>query len=159
MTEPTGLVVLVGPAAAGKSAAASAWPPSRVVCLDELRARLTDDPGDQDATADAVAIQRLILDGRLRRDRPTLVDSTNVEVTVRADLLMLAQRYNRPATAVLFATPLETCLARNAKRTGSSRVPEDILRRQHGQLPTAAELTAEGFTAVITDHDGQLDEQ
>lgn len=50
------------PAAA--SPYAEAFPATQVVCLDELRARVADDPGDQGATGDAVAVQNLLLDAR-----------------------------------------------------------------------------------------------
>lgn len=53
-----------------------------------------------------------------------------------------------PAVAVLLDVPLATCLARNHSR--ARRVPDEILRAQHEQLPTADQLRAEGFTDIHT---------
>lgn len=144
------LLVLVGAAGSGKSHYAQAFPVSAVVCLDELRERVADDAGDQGATADAVAVQNLLLDARLARGKTTLVDSTNVEKRVRAGLVARARTHGRRVEAVLLQAELEVCLGRNAARPAGRRVPETVLRRQHAQARalTPAALRAEGFDAV-----------
>ncbi|MEV6190356.1 hypothetical protein [Streptomyces albidoflavus] len=52
--------------------------------------------------------------------------------------------------ALRFLPDLSTCLARNAQRPSSRRVPPDTLRRQHhlAREATPHALLREGFTAV-----------
>jgi predicted kinase len=87
------LVVLVGVAASGKSTfAARHFRPTQVLSSDALRALITDSPTTQGATDDAFDLLHRILEMRLRRGRLTVVDATNVEDWVRAELVRLARR-------------------------------------------------------------------
>jgi predicted kinase len=143
------LVVFVGPAGAGKSRAAEGFPASARVCLDQLRAAVADDPGSQEATSDAVALQDLIVEARLRRGLLIVLDATNVERRVRVSLVERAHRHGRRPVAVVFATPVDLCVRRNARRPANRRVPEEVLRRQHEQAAQALPLLVkEGFTDV-----------
>nr|WP_024127908.1 AAA family ATPase [Streptomyces sp. 14R-10]AHF46182.1 atp/GTP-binding protein [Streptomyces sp. 14R-10] len=145
--EPGSVIVLVGPPASGKSTWTSArFPPSARVSLDFFRGMLTDSEADQGASEEALALRALVLEGRLRRARTTVCDSTSIEAAARADLLARAHAHGRPVAAVRFDTPLEECLARNAARERT--VPEGVVRAMHTALPTVEELYAEGFTAV-----------
>ncbi|MFD5907065.1 AAA family ATPase [Streptomyces microflavus] len=145
--EPGSVIVLVGPPASGKSTWTTArFPPSARVSLDFFRGLLTDSEADQGANEEALALRALVLEGRLRRGRTTVCDSTSIEIPARADLLARARAHGRPVAAVLFDTPLEECLARNASRVRT--VPPGVVRAMHAALPTVAELYAEGFTAV-----------
>ncbi|MDK0524835.1 ATP-binding protein [Streptomyces sp. ML-6] len=143
---PTGtLCALIGPPGCGKSTFASRYPASWRVCLDEYRLAATDSMADQSATPVAARIQNLLLDARLSRNLPVLVDSTNVFAHVRAGLLARARYWQRPVIAVLFDLPLETVEARNAGR--DRVVPLTIVREHHQLLPTPGQLHAEGFAA------------
>ncbi|MFD8079154.1 AAA family ATPase [Streptomyces sp. NPDC059718] len=149
-----GLVVLIGASGSGKShRAAKAFAPTQISSLDHYRALASDDAGNQDATADAVTIQTLILSTRLRRGLYTVVDNTSVEAGHREDLIALARDHGRPAIAVPIVTDLDTCLARNALRPPARRVPDDTVRWQH-HLATESlpHLMSEGFTAVYPIH-------
>ncbi|MFJ9447136.1 AAA family ATPase [Kitasatospora sp. NPDC101235] len=79
------LAVLIGPAGSGKTTYTRAIPSSQVVSLDDLRALVTGgDAGDQEATAEAVAIHDLVLEGRLWRGGVlTELDPTFVQVRGR----------------------------------------------------------------------------
>jgi predicted kinase len=151
------LAVLVGAAGSGKSAAAAqGWEPGQVISLDALRGQVSGDPCDQAATSDAVVVLQLLLRARLRRWLPTVVDATNADPADRASLLAAARDHQMPAVAVVMATPLASCLARNAARPGpppgarwGPRVPEPVLRRQFWQIQAGLPgLRAEGFTQV-----------
>ncbi|MFB7828173.1 AAA family ATPase [Streptomyces hydrogenans] len=74
------VVVLIGAAGSGKSTFASTWNPSQVLELDHFRAMVSDEPGDQQATADAVAAMRTVLEARLARKKTTVVDSTSLMI-------------------------------------------------------------------------------
>ncbi|MER7848360.1 AAA family ATPase [Kitasatospora sp. NPDC096077] len=144
------LVALIGPAGAGKTTYTRAVPSRQVVSLDDLRALVTGgDSGDQGATAEAVQIHDLVLEGRLLRGRTVVCDSTNVEQAVRARLIERARRHDRPLLAIVMTTPLDVCLRRNSQRPANRRVPDDVLRWQH-QLAVEAlpGLASEGFDEV-----------
>jgi predicted kinase len=144
------LVVLIGPAGAGKSALASTWPRTEVLELDRYRALIADDPGDQGATPDAVFVLESVLDARLERKKNCVVDATNVELPVRASLLRTAKRHGMPTVALLLSTPLSVCLARNAGRPDNRRVPEGVVRVQHAAMVAAQpRLRDEGFDHVV----------
>ncbi|MBT2439823.1 AAA family ATPase [Streptomyces sp. ISL-36] len=148
---PGTLVVPVGPGGSGKSRFAAMFPSSWVVCLDELRERISGDAGDQSATREAVALQDLLIPARLTRGLTTVVDSTNVEARVRRGLVDKARQHGRPVAAIVFLTDLDTCEARNARRSANRRVPLPVLRRQHEQTLAALPLLVdEGFTDVRT---------
>jgi predicted kinase len=143
------LVVLVGPAGSGKSTwAAARFRPTQVVSSDDLRARVSDDPADQDATREAFAILHAIARARLRRGLLTVVDATNLLAASRRPLLGLAARHGRPMVAVTFDVPLPELLARNARR--ERVVPDAIVRRHHAQMEEAlVALPGEGYLAIV----------
>ncbi|MEU0100437.1 AAA family ATPase [Streptomyces sp. NPDC006267] len=141
------MIVLVGPPGSGKSTWARAQrPASARVSLDLYRELLTDSEEDQDASQEALAVRALILEGRLRRGRTTVCDSTSIGPAARADLLARARAHGRRVVAVLFDTPLQTCLARNTARARVVR--ESVIVAMHAALPSPEQLYAEGFDAV-----------
>ena len=77
----------------------------------------------------------------------TVVDATNTDWMRRADLIRLARRHGRPAIAIVFALPLEVCLAQNAARL--ERVPAATIRRQVADVSWDLDrLDLEGFESV-----------
>lgn len=74
------LIVLIGASGSGKSTLASTWPDTQVLELDRFRALVSDDPGDQSATPDAVASLMSVLEARLARRLPTVVDATSLMI-------------------------------------------------------------------------------
>ncbi|WTC33774.1 ATP-binding protein (plasmid) [Streptomyces albidoflavus] len=109
------------------------------------RSNREDDPGDQLATADAAALHDQLLRARLRRRRPTLVDSTNTDAAHRDELIALAHAHGVLAVAIRVMVPLHRCIARQARRPLSQQVPGRILAQQHAATPGLPELRAEGF--------------
>src|SRR5687767_3437484 len=111
------LVMLIGVAASGKSTfAARHFAPTQVLSSDAMRAMITDDPHAQAATDDAFDLLHQLLAMRLRRGRRTVVDSTNVEGSARAELTAIARRHRRPVVAIVLDLPLRVALERNARR-------------------------------------------
>ena len=146
---PSSLVALVGPAGAGKTTFAAAhFKPSEVLSSDQARLLVSDDEGDQSASAAAFAVLYFIAARRARRGRLTVVDATNVRPQDRQRVLWLAQRYKRPAIAIVFGLPLELCIARDQSRPGR-QVGANVIRDQWEQMPKSPSVVAkEGFGAV-----------
>lgn len=151
------LLVLIGPAGAGKSTYAlgrACNDGAVVLSLDDQRAAVTGDPGDQTVTPVAVATWHDAIRDTLRTVRPgteVIADATSAEAPHRRELVALAHEESAEAVAVLFRTPVYVAADRNARRTGTTRVPSDVLAWQHDQVSalTTDGLAAEGFDAVI----------
>lgn len=143
------LLLLVGPAGAGKSTwAAAHFGRTQVVSSDACRAMVADDPWDQAATPDAFRVLHAITSARLRRGLLTVVDATNLLPSARRPLIALARRWERPCIAVVFQVPLTELLRRNASR--AQAVPEEVVRRHAALLPAAvANLGSEGYLAIV----------
>jgi F420-dependent oxidoreductase-like protein len=142
------LVVLVGPSASGKSTWADEWfPRGQVVSADGLRALVGEDEHDQRAGTDAFAVLDLVLERRLRRKLPTVVDTLGLDRERRRAYVALARRHGLPVVAVAFDVADAECRARNRRR--DRPVPSKVLT---GQLQRWAqvrdELAGDGFDAV-----------
>ncbi|MFF7954110.1 AAA family ATPase [Streptomyces griseorubiginosus] len=144
------LVVLIGAAGSGKSTWARTWPATQVLELDRFRALVSDDAGDQEATGDAVFALQAVLEARLARRKMTVVDATNCEQAVRANLIATARRHGVPTVALVVPTPASVCVARQAGRPANRRVPESVVLAQHAAMVDAwPGLPAEGFDHVV----------
>jgi predicted kinase len=141
-------VLLIGPSGAGKSTfAARHFAATEVLSSDGMRAMVADDPADQQATDAAFELLHTALTLRLARRRLTVVDATNVEAWARQPLLAIARRQRRPAVAIVFDLPLETCLKRNLSRPNPR--PPAAIRRQHRWLADSLpSLDDEGFAVT-----------
>jgi F420-dependent oxidoreductase-like protein len=142
------LVVLVGPSASGKSTWADEWfPAAHIVSADRLRALVGEGEHDQRAGTDAFAVLDLVLERRLRRKLPTVIDTLGLDRERRRAYVALARRHGLPVVAVAFDVPDAECRARN--RTRPRPVPSKVLA---GQLRRWAEVRGElpddGFDAI-----------
>jgi protein phosphatase len=148
------LVVLVGPAGAGKSTfAARHFTPAEILSSDALRALIAGDEADQQATRAAFAVLHRRLRTRLMAGRLTVVDATNVERTARRPLVSRARAARLPAIAIVFDLPAEIVRAQNTSRRG--RVVDDAVVSRHiahlrrSLDPPGSALLDEGFSRVI----------
>lgn len=149
------LVLLVGPSGAGKSTfAARHFSATEVVSSDAIREMLSDEAGDQDASAEAFQILALIVNGRLKRRLTTVVDATNLHAATRKQYSRLAARYGVPSVVIAFDLPLSAYHQRNARREGR-KVDELVVEDQSARMPQAlAELEGEGYAQLIVLRDG-----
>lgn len=86
----------------------------------------------------------------MARGLNTIVDATNVERRVRADLTAAAKRHGMPTIAVIVDTPASVCLDRQEVRPVNRRVPDDKVRAQHKAMCHAHQgLASENFDHVV----------
>jgi len=143
------LVLLIGPAGAGKSTFAAAhFKPAEIVSSDHLRGLLANDPADQTASADAFRILTLMVAGRLKRRLTTVVDATSLRAANRRKYRELALRHGVPVVAIAFDLSPREYHARNRDRVGRV-VDDDVVERQIDQMAgTMAALPSEGYAAI-----------
>ena len=145
------LVLLVGPAGAGKSTLARrCFSSDEVISSDELRRRLSGDEADQSVSGLAFRILHAHVGRRLAAGSLTVVDATNVEHQARRALVDIARAAGVPAVAVVLDVDLETCLEQNGRRPGRT-VEREVIERQAASLRSSlgdAGLAVEGFAAV-----------
>ena len=150
LPEPA-LVILVGPAGAGKSTlAARLFARDEILSSDAFRAVVSGDEANQRATKTAFAILHRQLEKRLAAGRTTVIDATNVTAFARRGLLRRAAAHGIPAVALVLDLDPDLVVARNAARSGRV-VPEPAVRRQLADLAASMRdgvLEAEGFAAV-----------
>ncbi|HEU5368957.1 MAG TPA: AAA family ATPase [Ktedonobacterales bacterium] len=146
------MVVLVGPAGSGKSTwAARHFLPTQIISSDACRGMIADDESDQTVSRDAFRLLYFILNERLRRGLVTVVDSTALQPSVRAELLKIAAQHGRPAIAIVFALPTALNEQWNASR--DRRVPYGALERHWKNLDLSQKhLPTESFQTVHTFH-------
>jgi predicted kinase len=149
LPEPV-LVLLVGPSGAGKSTfAREHFAPIQVVSSDELRERVSDDPNDQDASAEAFRIMALLLNGRLRRRLTAVVDATNLRPVNRRRLRSLAARYGVPVVAIVFDLAEQAFYDNNARRPDRVVSGEVIAHQVELMRAAVADIPAEGYAQVV----------
>jgi predicted kinase len=145
------MVVLVGPAGAGKTTFARRhFRPTEILSSDAFRAMLADDEADQRVSRAAFQLLHLAAAGRLAGRRTTVIDATNVTHDARRILVDIARAARRPAVAIVFDLPEADCRARNRQRPGRE-VDDDVVARQAEALRRAigrGALAAEGFDEI-----------
>jgi len=153
------LVLLIGAAGSGKSTfARKHFKSTEIVSSDALRGVVSDDEGDQRASADAFEVLRLIVAKRLRRGRLTVIDATNVQRAARKGLLALSAQNSAPVTAIVFNLPAAVCLARNQSRPNRPVGAEVVEKQVADLLDSLPGLEREGFVKVyVMDNTADID--
>lgn len=132
---PNPYLVLIGAPGSGKTTwARQHFTRTEVVSSDDLRAQVADRAGDMRSTPYAFRALYAIVEGRTALNRAVVVDATNRTPHERELACEAALRFGRRAIAVVFLTPLEVCLDRNARRPKWRRVPEDWLSETHAMI-------------------------
>ena len=143
------LVVLIGPAGAGKSTwAHRRYRAQEVVSADQLRSVVGSGEHDLEASGDAFALLDQIVAARLRRGLTTVVDTLGQDAVRRRSQRELARLAGLPAVAVLLTTSAAACRQRNRAR--DQPVPAAVLDAQLRRMrPVAEEVAAEGWDVVL----------
>lgn len=144
-----GLVVLVGPAASGKTTlCARHFQPTQIVSSDACRALVADDSADQRVTHAASELAHAIVEERLRHRRLAVLDATSLDEAARGALLTLAARHHLPAVAIALDLPPEECQRLDGLRP-DRRVGRAVITRHAAAMRRAVtSLPREGFRSV-----------
>jgi len=158
---PTGLVVLVGPPASGKTSFVRALiagrriDPEAVVSSDAIRAELFGAASPVEAESDA-ADARIFEErdrrvaARLAAGRSVVAESTNVTPQARERLIALAARFDAPVTVLRFDPGLDCLLEQFTERGRADLTADDVHAYAAAMARNAGadRLRAEGATAV-----------
>lgn len=143
------LIILVGLQGSGKSTLAHRhFAPVEILSMDDLRARMCNDPASQSNSSTSRKQLLDMLRQRLRNRVTTVVDSTNLRSDQRAELLDLAAEFVTPAIALVFTASAEWCRERIDNR--ASIIRDDVLAQNADLLDqTLRDIDDEGYFAVF----------
>jgi protein phosphatase len=154
------LLLLIGISGSGKSTfARKHFLLSEIVSSDHCRYLVSDDENNQEVTADAFEILRLITRKRLAVGKLTVIDATNVQVAARKTLLDLARESQTTPVAIVFDLTEEFCFERNRFRLERS-LGIEIIRKQADDLKASiVGLKDEDFLHVyVLNTEAQIEE-
>jgi predicted kinase len=154
------VVLLVGPAGAGKSTFARRhFAGDEILSSDAFRALVSGDEANQAATRRAFALLHRALRRRLVDRLLSVVDATNLERHARRAVIARAAEASIPTVAIVLDVPLATALARNRLRP-SRRVSDDVVaihRTRLDALLARHAIEAEGHALVAILDPGHID--
>jgi predicted kinase len=142
------LILLLGPSGSGKTRLSRMFEPHQVLRADDFREMCAGDRGDQRVNGPAWQALETVLCARLDLGLTTVVDATHSEESQRRRFAELADEYGVLSCAVVMTTPLPVAHARNAARTGTTRVPAHVVDAQGAQLGSA-EPKREGIDRLV----------
>lgn len=158
------LIVLCGPAGAGKSTFArnfvaqhkrGGYRTTSIVSSDYCRALLCDDETNQQVNRDTFELFHYIIHKRMFLNRLTIADSTALQSDARQRLLDLAERHHYFTCLILFNMSLETCIKYDQHQSRGRIVGEQVIKYHRELLQQALQdIPHEGWRMVYT-----LDEQ
>jgi predicted kinase len=141
--QPNSLVLLVGPSGSGKSTFAhNYFRPTEIVSSDVCRALVCDDESNQRVSGTAFEVFYKIIDSRLKHKKLTVADATNLTRSARYSLSRYASEHEVPLVVLAFDTPVEQCIANNAKR--ARFVPPEVITKHHADYLGALERIMDG---------------
>ncbi|MCL2186404.1 MAG: polynucleotide kinase-phosphatase [Treponema sp.] len=145
----TCLVAIVGASSSGKSTFCKKYfKPTEVLSSDFFRAIISNDENNQSVTAQAFDALHYIAAKRLELGLLTVIDATNVQKHVRAQILRLAREQNCLTAAIVLNVPENVLRERNQLRSDRN-LPYNVITRQANELRKSInQLQKEGFRYV-----------
>lgn len=153
------LIVLCGPAGAGKSTFARTfiaqhqqrgYRETSIVSSDHCRALICDDETNQQVNRDTFDLFHYIIDKRMLQGRLTIADSTALHADLRHKLLDLATQHQYYTCLLLFDMSLETCLRYDQHQARGRIVGKDVITYHLNLLQSALkEVPHEGWNVVL----------
>lgn len=143
------LLVLCGPAGAGKSTfAAQRFNSTVMVSSDHCRELVCDDANNQSVNRDTFDLFYYIINKRLWNGRFTVADSTALHAEARYKLLDLARRHGYYAALLIFNVPESVTGERNQQR---ARSVEASVHTYHARLlqQTLHDAPREGWARIV----------
>ena len=152
------LIVLCGPAGAGKSTFARKFvelhqaqgcKPTSIVSSDYCRAMICDDETNQQVNRDTFDLFYYIIRKRLFQGRLTIADSTALQANARQHLIEIARHYQYYSCLFVFNMSLQTCLVHDQHQTRGRMVGEKVIS-YHLQILQQAllEIPHEGWDQI-----------
>ncbi|GCE10204.1 hypothetical protein KTT_00630 [Tengunoibacter tsumagoiensis] len=152
------LIVLCGPAGAGKSTfarqfvkrhASQGYRQTTIVSSDYCRALISDDESSQHVNRDTFDLFYYIIHKRMFQGRLTIADSTAILPEARHKLLELAHRHQYQTCLIVFNIPLDVCLEHDHQIERGRIVGEKVIAYHIEQLQGALTvIPQEGWDQV-----------
>jgi predicted kinase len=103
------------------------------VCRDDLRNMMSNYHFSPENEKIVNSVRNFVIQEALRRGKNVIVDETNLDKKNFNEIVKMVKKMNIDAkiSEVPFYVDLETALERNAKREGSARIPDDVVRKYH----------------------------
>ena len=143
------LVLLIGASGSGKSTfAARHFAPTEILSSDFFRGMVSDDANNQRATRDAFELLHHALELRLKNERLTVIDATNVQRESRKRLLQIAREYHVMTHAIVLDLPAALCHERNSTRPDRDFGPHVVKNHCRALKRSLRGLKREGIRGV-----------
>jgi protein phosphatase len=154
------LIVLCGPAGAGKSTFARnfiaqhkqrGYRETFIVSSDYCRALICDDETNQQVNRDTFDLFYYIINKRMLQGHLTIADSTALQADTRQKLLSLAAKHHYCTCLLLFDMSLETCLRYDQHQARGRIVGREVITYHLALLQRALQdILHEGWEAIYT---------
>ncbi|MDG5816082.1 AAA family ATPase [Chitinispirillales bacterium ANBcel5] len=148
------VIVMIGPSGSGKSLFATKhFLPTEIVSSDKCRGMISDDENDQSVSSDAFDLVHLIVQRRLKYEKLTVIDATNVKKTSRESILRINEQCGAfNTTAFIFNLPLSQCIQNDKNRERS--VGADVIKKQFQSMNESIDsIKNESYLAICVFHD------
>ncbi|MGA7952384.1 MAG: AAA family ATPase [Gloeobacterales cyanobacterium] len=140
------LVLLIGPAGAGKSTLAHKhFKSTEILSSDFFRGMVSDDENNQAVSKDAFEVLHFVAAKRLAAGKLTVIDATNVQPEARNSLITLARKYHYLPVAIVLNLPEALCRQRDQERPKRSVGPSIVHLHSQQLQNSLPSLEQEGF--------------